>query len=158
MPALRRWRVGLAVLGLALVGCADTEGGSEAVKHPTTTRADEKAQAERQALRTLRAFCTGTRLALPNEAPEKVGRGDAVEAVSLLIDHARRGIRRGDDEDNVAWREHLGWLSGQLERSECLSDQVARVDRALRRMPLPDVTPPEDYYDPRDEYEYEPYP
>ena len=156
MPALRRWRVGLAVLGLALAGCADTEGRPEAVKRPNSTRADEAAQAERRALRTLRAFCTRTRLALPNEAPEKVRERDAVAAVSLLIDHARRGIRRGDAEDNVAWREGLGWLAGRLERSECLSDQVARVDRALRRLPLPEVEPPEDYYDPG--YEYEPYP
>jgi hypothetical protein len=82
---------------------------------------------------------------------------DAVAAVSLLIDHARRSIRRADAEENLAWREDLGWLAGQLERSECLSDQVARVDRALRLLPLPDVTPPEDYYEP--EYEYElPYP
>jgi hypothetical protein len=156
MPALRRWRVGLAVLGFALAGCADTEGQSGAVKRAKSTRADEAAQAERRALRTLRAFCTGTRLALPNVAPEKVRERDAVAAVSLLIDHARRGIRRGDAEDNVAWREGLGWLAGRLERSECLSDQVARVDRALRLLPLPEVEPPEDYYDPG--YEYEPYP
>jgi hypothetical protein len=49
-------------------------------------------------------------------------------------------------------------LAGRSTRAvECLSDQVARVDRALRLLPLPDVTPPEDYYEP--EYEYElPYP
>jgi hypothetical protein len=154
MPALRRWKLGLALLGLALFGCADTGGQSEAVKRPKSTRADEAAQAERRALRTLRAFCTGTLLALPNQVPEKVRERDAVAAVSLLIDHARRGIRRGDAEDNLAWREGLGWLAGRLERSECLSDQVARVDRALRRLPLPELMPPEDYYDP--EYEYEP--
>jgi hypothetical protein len=157
MPAVRRLRVGLAVLGLALAGCADTEGQPEAVEHAKSTRADEAAQAEHRALRTLKAFCTGTLLALPNQVPEKVRERDAVAAVSLLIDHARRGIRRGDAEDNVAWREGLGWLAGRLERSECLSGQVARVDRALRRLPLPDVTPPEDYYEP--EYDYElPYP
>lgn len=156
MPALRRWKVGLAVLGVALVGCADTAGQSEAVKRPKSARADERAQAERRALRTLRAFCTGTRPALPNEIPARVRERDAVAAVSLLIDHARRGIHRGVAEDNVAWREDLGWLAGRLERSECLSDQVARVNRALRRLPLPEVQPPEDYYDPG--YEYEPYP
>jgi hypothetical protein len=156
MPELRRWTLGLAVLGLALVGCADTEGQSDAVKRQKSTRADETAQAERRAIRRLRAYCTGTRLSLPNVASEKVREKDAVAAVSLLIDHARRGIRSGDDEVNIAWREDLGWLAGQLERSECLSDQVARVDRALRLLPLPDVTPPEDYYDPG--YEYEPYP
>jgi hypothetical protein len=157
VAVLRIWRVGLVVLGLTLVGCADTEGQSDAVKHPKSTRADEAAQAERRALRTLRAFCTDSPLALPNQVPEKVRERDAVAAVSLLIDHARRGIRRGGAEDNVAWREGLGWLAGRLERSECLSDQVARVDRALRRLPLPDVTPPEDYYDPGYEYE-SPYP
>ena len=157
MPALGRWRLGLAVLALALVGCADPEDAPDAVKRPKSKPADEAAQAERRALRTLRAFCTGTQLALPNEVPEKVRQPAAVAAVSLLIDHARRGIRRGDGEDNVAWREDLGWLAGQLERSECLSDQVARVDRALRLLPLPDVTPPEDYYDPQYEYE-SPYP
>jgi hypothetical protein len=156
MPALRRRKVGLAVLGVALVGCADTAGQSEAVKRPKSARADERAQAERRALRTLRAFCTGTRLALPNEIPARLRERDAVAAVSLLIDHARRGIHRGVAEDNVAWREDLGWLAGRLERSECLSDQVARVNRALRRLPLPEVQPPEDYYDPG--YEYEPYP
>jgi hypothetical protein len=158
MPALRRWRLGLALFGLALFGCADTEGPSDAVKRTKATRADETAQAERRALQTLKAFCTGTRLALPNQLPERVRERDAVAAVSLLIDHARRGIRRGDAEDNLASRGGLGWLAGQLERSKCLSDQVARVDRALRRLPLPDVTPPEDYYDPYYEYEYEPYP
>jgi hypothetical protein len=157
MPAVRRWRVGLAVLCLALDGCTSPEGPSEAVTPPKSTRADEAAQAERRALRTLRAFCTGTRLALPNQVPEKVRERDAVAAVSLLIDHARRGIRRGDAEENVAWREDLGWLAGQLEKSECLSDQVARVDRALRLLPLPEVTAPEEYYEP--EYDYElPYP
>ncbi len=148
MPALRRWKVWLAVLGVALVGCADTGGPSDAVKRTKARPADETAQAERRALRALSAYCTGTRLSLPNAASEKVRRKDAVAAVSLLIDHARRGIRSGDAEDNVAWREDLGWLAGRLERSECLSDQVARVDRALRRLPLPDVTPPEEYYDP----------
>jgi hypothetical protein len=157
MPTLCRLRLGLAVLGLAFVGCADTEGQPEAVKRPKSTPADETAQAERRALRTLRAFCTGKRLVLPNQIPAKVRETDAVAAVSLLIDHARRGIRHGDDEVNIAWREDLGWLAGQLERSECLSDQVARVDRVLRRLPLPDVTPPEDYYDPGYEYE-SPYP
>ena len=156
MPALRRWKLGPALLGLALLGCADTEGASDAIKRTKATRADETAQAERRGLRTLRAFCTGTRLALPNAAPEKVRPPDAVAAVSLLIDHARRGIRHGDAEDNVAWRENLGWLSGRLEKADCLSDQVARVDRALRLLPLPEVEPPEDYYDPG--YEYEPYP
>jgi hypothetical protein len=153
MSALRLWKLGLAVLGLALSGCADTERLSDPVKRTKAERADEAAQAERRALRTLRAFCTGTRLALPNQVPEKVRRRDAVGAVSLLIDHARRDIRRGDAEDNVAWREYLGWLAGRLEQSECISDQVARIDRALRRLPLPDVARPEDYYDPGYEYE-----
>jgi hypothetical protein len=157
MPALRRLKLGLALLGFALAGCADTEAPSDAVKRPKAKPADETAQAERRALRTLRAFCTGTRLSLPNTPSGSVRERDAVAAVSLLIDPARRSIRRGDAEENVAWREDLGWLAGQLEKSECLSDQVARVDRALRLLPLPDVTPPEDYYEP--EYEYElPYP
>jgi hypothetical protein len=104
MPALGRWRLGLAVLALTLVGCAGPEDAPDAVKRPKSKPADEAAQAERRALRTLRAFCTGTQLALPNEVPEKVRQPAAVAAVSLLIDHARRGIRRGDDEDNVAWR------------------------------------------------------
>jgi hypothetical protein len=156
MPPLRRWALGAVVLAFVLIGCSGCEGQPETVKPARTARADETAQAERRALRTLRAFCTRAPLALPNEARKKVRKADAVAAVSLLIDHARRGIRRGDDEDNVAWREYLGWLAGQLERSECLSDQVARMDRALRRLPLPDLTPPEDYYDPG--YEYEPYP
>jgi hypothetical protein len=64
MPELRRWKLGLALLGLALFGCSDTEGPSDAVKSTKATRADETAQAERRALRTLRAFCTGTPLAL----------------------------------------------------------------------------------------------
>jgi hypothetical protein len=140
-----------------LVGCAGPEDAPEAVKRPKSKPADETAQAEHRALDALRAYCTGTLLALPNEAPEKVRKADAVRAISLLIDHARRGVQRGDDEDNVAWREDLAWLAGQLERSECLSDQVARVDRALRRLPLPELTPPEDYYDPGYEYE-SPYP
>jgi hypothetical protein len=43
MPAVRRWKVGLAVLGLAFAGCADTVGPSDAVKRPKAKPADETA-------------------------------------------------------------------------------------------------------------------
>ena len=62
--------------------------------------------------------------------------------------------RAGDDEDNLAWREDLGWLAGQLERRECLPAQVPRIDRALRLLPLPELIEPEELYEP--EYDYEP--
>ena len=131
----------LALLALSVIGCGDSEDQSEPARRPAP--ADEAAQAERNAARTLKGFCAG------------MGhQRDAVAAISLLIDHARRDIERGGDEDNLAWREDLGWVAGQLERSECLTAQVPRIDRALRRLPLPELTPPEELYAP--EYDYEP--
>ena len=130
------------LIALAFAGC----GGVAEQPHDNVRRtapADEAAQAERNALESLEAFCTGGGR-----------RRDAVEGIGLLIDHARRVIRSGGDEDNLAWREDLGWLAGQLERSECLTAQVPRIDRALRRLPLPELIEPEEVYEP----EYEMYP
>jgi hypothetical protein len=132
-------RICLALVALILAGCDGAETGRrEAVQR--TTPADEAAQAERNALRTLKAVCTG-----------RARKGHGAPAISLLIDHARRAVESGDDELNLAWREDLGWLAGQLERSRCLTAQVPRIDRALRRLPLPELTPPEELYEP--EYE-----
>ena len=134
----------LALLVLSVIGCGSSEDQSEPARRPAPV--DEAAQAERNAVRNLKAFCAG-----------KGRERDAVAAISLLIDHARRDIERGGDEDNLAWREDLGWFAGQLERSDCLTAQVPRIDRALRRLPLPELAPPEEVYEP--DYDYEsPYP
>jgi hypothetical protein len=129
-------------MALALAGCGGAmEEPRDKVGRPAP--ADEAAQAERNAIDSLKAFCTGG------------GRKrDAVAGIGLLIDHARGDIADGDDEDNLAWRADLGWLAGQLERRECLSPQVPRIDRALRRLPLPELIEPEEVYEP----EYEMYP
>jgi hypothetical protein len=138
-------RRGLALIALALVGCGGAaEQGRETARRPAP--ADEAAQAERNALDSLKAFCTaGGR------------KRDAVGGIGLLIHHARRDIESGDDEDNLAWREDLGWLAGQLERRECLTAQVPRIDRALRLLPLPELVEPEEIYEPEQDYEM-PYP
>lgn len=108
--------------------------------------ADEAAQAERNAIQSLKAFCTA-----------RGRKRDAVDAIALLIDHARRDIESGGDDVNLAWRADLGWLAGRLERSECLPAQVPRIDRALRLLPLPELIEPEEVYEP--EYGYgPPYP
>ena len=135
-------RRAVALIALAFAGCGGVvEQPRDKVQRPAP--ADEAAQAERNALDSLKAFCT------------RGGRKrDAVAGIGLLIDHARRDIASGDDEDNLAWREDLGWLAGQLERSECLPAQVPRIDRALRLLPLPELIEPEEVYEP--EYDYEP--
>lgn len=136
-------RRGLALILLVLADCG---GATEARQPARRAPVDEAAQAERNAGRTLAAFCV-----------DGDGRArDAVRAVSLLIRHAREDIAAGTDEDNLAWREELGYIAGRLERHRCLPAQVPRIDRALRRLPLPAIYEPEDYYEP--EYEYEPYP
>ncbi len=92
---------------------------------------------------------------MPAESP----RTAPPAAISLLIDHARRDIESGTGEDNLAWRRDLAWLAGQLERHRCLTAQVPRIDRALRRLPLPELVEPEELYEPEYDYEYEaPYP
>ena len=137
-------RRAVALIALAFAGCGGVvEQPRDKVKRPAP--ADEAAQAERNALDSLKAFCTG-----------RGRKREAVEGIGLLIDHARRDIADGDDEDNLAWREDLGWLATQLERSECLPAQVPRIDRALRLLPLPELIEPEEVYEP--EYDYEPYP
>jgi hypothetical protein len=132
------------LMALALVGCGGAaDQGRETARR--TAPADEAAQAERNAVEALKAFCTGG------------GRKrDAVAGIGLLIDHARRDIESGGDDVNLAWRADLGWLAGRLERSECLPAQVPRIDRALRLLPLPELIEPEEVYEP--EYDYEPYP
>jgi hypothetical protein len=132
----------LALIALILAGCGGPEAERrEAVRRPAP--ADEAAQAERNALETIKASCAG-----------REGDESAAAAISLLIDHARRDIESGSYEDNLAWRRHLAWLANQLERHRCLTPQVPRIDRALRRLPLPELPEPEERYEP--EYEYEP--
>ena len=135
-------RRALALILLVLAGCGG--GATEAARRPAPV--DEAAQAERNAGRTLAAFC------LDGDGRAR----DAVRAISLLIRHAREDIAAGTDEDNLAWREELGYIAGRLEHHECLPAQVPRIDRALRRLPLPELYEPE--YDYAPEYEYEPYP
>lgn len=133
----------LVLVALGATGCASAAEKREPVRGPAP--ADEAAQAERNAVRALKAFCGGNGR-----------RRDAVAGISLLIEHARRDIGRGGDEDNLAWREGLGWVAGRLERRECLTAQVPRIDRALRRLPLPELIEPQEVYEP--DIEYEPYP
>ena len=130
------------LFALAFAGCGGAmEEPRDKVRRPAP--ADEAAQAERNAVQSLKAFCTGG------------GRKrDAVAGIGLLIDHARRDIESGGEEVNLAWRADLGWLAGRLERSECLPAQVPRIDRALRLLPLPELIEPEEVYEP--EYDYEP--
>jgi hypothetical protein len=130
------------LFALACAGC----GGAEEPSRDNARRAapaDEAAQAERNAVESLKAFCTGGG-----------GKRDALAAIGLLIDHARRDMESGGDDVNLAWRADLGWLAGRLERSECLPAQVPRIDRALRLLPLPELIEPEEVYEP----EYEMYP
>ena len=122
--------VGLALIALILAGCGGPEAERrEAVRRPAP--ADEAAQAERNALETIKASCAG-----------REPKDSAAAAISLLLDHARRDIEGGTDEDNLAWRKDLAWLAGQLERHRCLTAQVPRIDRALRRLPLPELVLP----------------
>lgn len=131
------------MVALGLAGCGGATERQEDGSRPAP--ADEAAQAERNAFGAVKASCLG-------QGPGR----DAIRAISLLIDHAREDIATGGDEENLAWREDLGWLAGRLEHHRCLTAQVPRIDRALRRLPLPELVEPEEYYEP--EYEYEPYP
>ncbi len=73
-------------------------------------------------------------------------RSEAVTAVTLLVRHLRTAIGRdgGDPETNVAWRADASALAAELEQLECLPDQVRRIDRTLRRLPLPAIPTPDE--------------
>jgi hypothetical protein len=131
----------VASIALILAGCGGP--GAERREAVRPAPADEAAQAERNALETIKASCAG-----------REPKDSAAAAISLLLDHSRRDIEGGTDKDNLAWRKDLAWLAGQLERHRCLTAQVPRIDRALRRLPLPELLEPEELYEP--EYEYEP--
>jgi len=107
--------VSLAVTA-ALTGCASSpvDDGSDGARARRHRPADEAAQAERNAVDTLRSYCV--------ERAPRPGRRDAAHAVTLLLRHARREIRRTDPdpETNLTWRDNLAWLSGALKRADCL--------------------------------------
>jgi hypothetical protein len=142
----------LALLSLALAGCYDAPAPAPKRKAPV----NEARQAERNAVATLTSFCLDRPWRVRNRPARRPRRADAVAAIELWIRHAREDIREWphDAETNVGWRADLGSIAGDLERLGCLLDQVPRIDRALRRLPLPEVEYPEEEYPDYPEPEY----
>jgi hypothetical protein len=144
----------LTLLALALAGCFDAPAPAPSPEQPRPV--NEARQAERDALATLTSFCLDPPWRVRNRPARRPRRADAVAAIELWVRHAREDIREWphDAEKNVGWRADLGSIAGELERLDCLLDQVPRLDRALRRLPLPEVEYPEEEYPDWPEPEY----
>jgi hypothetical protein len=142
----------LALLSLPLAGCYDAPTPAPKGEAPV----NEARQAERNALATLRSFCLDRPRRVRNGTERRPRRTDAVAAIELWIEHAREDIRAWpyDAETNLDWRSDLGSIASDLERLGCLLDQVPRIDRALRRLPLPELEYPEEDYPDYGEPEY----
>lgn len=143
MPSPRRTCVAIAL------ACATTIGGlgcsvGDDQSHPPHKRVNERRQTRAAAARTLVRYC--------RTHPQPAGRPreEAREAVDRLIG-STRGYAASSYERQVRLHDLLVAVATFLEREHCLPDQVARVDRAIRLLPLPQPPAPVEPEEPPDD-------
>jgi len=107
-------------------------------------KVNERRQTRGAAGRTLVRYC--------RTHPQPAGRPreEAREAVDRLI-RSTRGYATASYEREVRLHDLLVVVATFLEREHCLPDQVARVDRAIRLLPLPQPPPPVEAEEPQDD-------
>jgi hypothetical protein len=141
----------LVVLAFGFGGCTDSSSRDEV--SADDSRAKEEAQTHRNSIAALRSYCSDRPWIRRNAPgpPRRTTRREAERAVGNLIREAKRYVDAELAANNDA-RQMLIDLATNLEQAGCLPGQVARIDRSLRLMLLPEYEetqpPPDEQQDP----------
>jgi len=136
---------------LALSGCLETDTGGEG----SDKKVDEEDQAIDASLFAIRDYCDALRDSHRPRRPRPAPSAGQLRSAERAVERLLTIVRRRNDapyEEQHEWRSSLAGLSSKLEDRDCLPEQVTRIDRFLRRMPLPEPVVEEEYV-PEEDYE-----